>query len=78
MKQRDHCISPLSNKQFHVCIGEIQVLLDDPTGNPKKVSKCALVTESNDLNQESLGKSNTANYRFMIWNALSYNQMQRL
>jgi len=26
----DHCIFPLSNKPFHVCIGEIQVFLDGP------------------------------------------------
>jgi hypothetical protein len=38
VKQRDHCIYPLSNNPFHGCIGEIQVLRDDHTGNPKKVS----------------------------------------
>jgi hypothetical protein len=41
VKQRNHCTFPLSNyKPFHVCTGEIQVLLDGPMGNPKNVS-CA-------------------------------------
>jgi hypothetical protein len=42
VKQRNHCIFPLSNRQFHFCIGEIQVLLDGPTGKPKEVSCCTI------------------------------------
>jgi GTPase len=38
VNQRNHCIFQLSNKPFHVCIGEILVFLDGPTGNPKIIS----------------------------------------
>ncbi len=38
-KQRDRCIFPMSNKPFHVCIGEIQIL-DGRKGNPKKSFLC--------------------------------------
>jgi hypothetical protein len=41
VKQRDHCIFPLSSKQLHICEGEIHVFLDDPTRNCKRVSNCA-------------------------------------
>jgi hypothetical protein len=44
VKQRDHCIYPLSNNPFYGCIG---VLRDGPTGNPKKVScACGLLNET--------------------------------
>jgi len=35
----------LSNKPFHVCIGEIQVFLDGPTGNPKKCLLCVVAVD---------------------------------
>ncbi len=41
----DLCVFPLSNKPFHVCIGEIQVFLDGPTGNPKKCLLCVVAVD---------------------------------
>lgn len=38
VKQRYHWIFPLSNKPLHSCIEEIQVLLDGPRGQLKKIS----------------------------------------
>jgi hypothetical protein len=38
VKQRYHWIFPLSNKPLHTCREEIQVLLDGPRGQLKKVS----------------------------------------
>jgi len=38
VNQRNHCIFQLSNKPVQVCIGEILVFLDGPTGNPKIIS----------------------------------------
>jgi Ni/Co efflux regulator RcnB len=35
----------LSNKPFHVCIGEIQVFVDGPIGNPKKCLLCVVAVD---------------------------------
>jgi hypothetical protein len=41
----DLCVFPLSNKPFHVCIGEIQVFLDGPIGKPKNCLLCVVAVD---------------------------------
>jgi hypothetical protein len=48
VKQKDHYIFPLSNKPFHVCIGEIQVLLEK-SGNCSAQDDAAHI-----VNQENM------------------------
>ncbi len=55
VKQRNHCIFPLSNKTISYVHREIQVLLNGTTGNPKNASQGV-------FNSESLGHMTGISY----------------
>jgi hypothetical protein len=61
VKQRYHWIFPLSNKPLHTFREEIQVLLDGPRGQLKKVSKLKQTQESPTINSACCLTSTHAN-----------------